>query len=175
MKQEKIIILGQSGSGKDYLLRNLIKMGLNYLPKFTTRPKRDFETEGKEYNFISKNQYQELKDNNMILVDQEFSIGDDTWYYGVTKETYEKSQLFIMTPHELSQLPEEIRSKCFKVFLNIDEDIRRKRITKRSDMNDSVERRLKADKEDFKDFKEYDLRISDPDFESEWVYDLMMF
>ena len=173
MKQEKVIILGHSGSGKDYLLKNLISMGLKYFPKFTTRPKREFEIEGVEYNFISLEKYQELKDRGEVIVYQEFPIGDNIWYYGVTKETYEKSQIFIMTPHELSQLSEEAKSNCFKVYLNIDEDIRRKRILKRNDMNDVVERRLKADMEDFKDFKEYDLRLSDPDFEAELVYDLM--
>lgn len=175
MKQEKIIILGQSGSGKDFLLKQLINMGLKYLPKFTTRPKREFETEGVEYNFISTEYFNELKKEDKILVSQEFPIGGDIWYYGITKESYENSQLFIMTPYELSQLSQEINQNCFKVFLNIDEDIRRSRITKRNDKNDSVERRLAADRKDFENFKDYDLGISDPDFEAEWVYDLMKF
>jgi guanylate kinase len=108
-------------------------------------------------------------------VSQEFQIRDSIWNYGITKEAYENSQLFIMTPYELSKLPEEINKNCFKVFLKIDEDVRRSRITKRNDRSDSVERRIVSDRKDFENFTDYDLRISDPDFEAQWVYDLMKF
>ncbi len=40
-KREKIILTGKSGSGKDFLLRGLVKKGLIYSPKFTTIPKID--------------------------------------------------------------------------------------------------------------------------------------
>ena len=52
-----MIILGQSGSGKDYLRRELINLGLRYSPKFTTRPKRELEVHGEDYDFIDYDLY----------------------------------------------------------------------------------------------------------------------
>lgn len=173
IKQEKIILTGGSGSGKDFLLRGLIKKELKYSPKFTTRPKRHLETDGIEYNFIDNQKFSDLQSLEQIKVYQSFLIGEDTWYYGVTKENFDNNQLFIMTPHEISQLSEEDLKGCFLVYLDIDMYIRRKRISNRNDNNDSIERRLQADEIDFKDFKNYDLKVTDSEFEAEWVYDLM--
>lgn len=173
LKHEKIILAGKSGSGKDHLLRGLIKKDLKYSPKFTTRPKRELETEGVEYNFITNDRFIELSSSDEIKVFQTFIINDDTWYYGITKENFDNNKLFIMTPFEISQLSEEDLKGCFLVYLDIDIDIRRRRISNRNDNNDSIERRLTADEIDFKDFKNYDLKITDPEFESDWVYDLM--
>ena len=172
-KQEKLIIAGPSGSGKDFLLRGLIKKDLKYSPKFTTRPKRSLETEGKEYNFIDNLTFENLNKEGLIKVYQSFIINNNTWYYGITKENFDSNQVFIMTPYEINQLTEKELKGCFLVYLDIDLNVRRKRISGRNDNNDSIERRLEADELDFKDFKNYDLKITDPEFEADWVYDLM--
>jgi guanylate kinase len=173
MKTEKVILVGPSGSGKDFLLRGLLKKNLNYSPKFTTRPKRKFETNGLEYKFISNEDFSNLKSEDKIKTCQIFLIGENLWYYGVTKENFDKNQLFIMTPHEIKQLSEEDLKKCFVVYLDIDLDIRKKRLIKREDQNDSIERRLNADAIDFQNYNYYDLKVTDPDFDSDSIYDLM--
>jgi guanylate kinase len=173
MKTEKVILVGPSGSGKDFLLRGLLKKNLNYSPKFTTRPKRKFETDGLEYNFISNEDFSNLKSEDKIKTSQKFLIVENVWYYGVTKENFENNQLFIMTPHEISQLSEEDLKRCFVVYLDIDLDIRKKRLIKREDQNDSIERRLNADAIDFQNYNYYDLKVTDPDFDSDSIYDLM--
>lgn len=173
LKQESLIICGQSGSGKDHLLRGLRKMNLRYDPKITTRPKRSLETDGIEYNFISNEEFKTLLNDDKIKTYQHFVIEGEDWYYAITKENFDNNHLFIMTPHELSQIPSEDRKNCFVVYLDIDENIRRQRITRRNDNNDSVERRIQADKLDFKDFIDYDLRLTDSDFEVDMVYSLM--
>jgi guanylate kinase len=172
-KTEKLIILGHSGSGKDHLRKELVKSGLKYSPKFTTRPKRDFEIEGQDYNFIDYNLYVELYKNGKVKTSQSFVINKANWYYGITKENWENNQLFIMTPNELSQISEEDRKSSFVVYLNIDQSIRKERLLERNDNNDSIDRRIVADGEDFKGFMDYDLSITDPEFESDWIYELM--
>ena len=146
---------------------------MDYSPKFTTRPKRALETDGVEYDFISTEEYTELKSNDQIKVFQSFTINDDIWYYGITKHNFDTNKVFILTPYELNQLKEEDLKNTFVVYLDIDIETRRKRISNRNDNNDSVERRIKSDEVDFQDFKSYDLRITDPEFESDWVYELM--
>jgi len=173
VKQEKMIITGPSGSGKDFLRRELIKLGLKYSPKFTTRPQRINEKVGEDYDFIDHNLYVQLHESKKVKTCQSFVINGVNWYYGLTNENWESNQLFIMTPNEIEQLSEDELKSCFVVFLNIDKDTRQNRLLERNDNNDSVERRIKADSEDFKNFRKYDLSITDPEFEAEWIYDLM--
>lgn len=172
-KTEKIIICGASGSGKDHLLRGLIKKKLKYQPKLTTRPRRSLEREGVDYNFIDNNSFSKMLELNEIKAYQHFLINENDWYYAISKNNFENNQVFIMTPHEISSLSEDDRKKCFVVYLDIDEPTRRKRISKRNDNNDSIERRIQSDEKDFSGFKGYDLKITDPEFDASMVYELM--
>jgi guanylate kinase len=178
IKKEKLILIGKSGSGKDYLMRKLIEKGLIPCLKWTTRPPRKFEQQGITYNFVNESQFTQSINNNQFLVYQTFEVtpegkDPDIWYYGVTNEEFQRAQLFIMTPGEFSNINKELRKECFVVYLDIDRVTRESRILGRQDKNDSITRRLDADEVDFKDFKDYDLRITDPEFEAEDVYDLM--
>lgn len=172
-KQEKTILVGPSGSGKDFLLRGLIKKELRYSPKFTTRPKRQLENDGIDYNFIDNQNFDRLNNEGLIKVFQTFNIKDQIWHYGITKDNFDNNQLFIMTPFEINQLTEDDLKKCFVVYLDIDIEIRRSRLNRRNDNNDSIDRRLEADLLDFHNFNKYDLKITDPEFEADWVYDLI--
>jgi guanylate kinase len=173
VKQEKIIILGPSGSGKDFLRKELLKLGLKYSPKFTTRPRRNNEEQGKDYDFIDFNLYTTLFESGKIKTTQSFIINGVNWYYGITKENWENNQMFIMTPFEISQISDDELKETFVVYLKIEESVRKERLLERMDYNDSIERRIQADNNDFSNFSKYDLCITDPEFEAEWIYDLM--
>lgn len=172
-KNEKLIILGHSGSGKDHLRKDMLKFGLRYSPKFTTRPKRLNEKDGDDYIFLDWEQYNILSSNGEIKTSQPFIINENVWIYGITRKNWSENQLFIMTPHELNQLTMEERKGCFVVFLNIDVKVRKERLLERNDNNDSIERRIDADNKDFENFKNYDLCITDPEFETDMIYELM--
>lgn len=173
MKTEKLIIVGKTASGKDFLLKEMIKTGLPYFPKFTSRPKRQDEVDGVNYQFITNEDFDRMLINSEVKVSQKFEINGQTWNYGITCENFDKGQLFIMTPHEVNQLKENDRKSCFIVYLDIDPEIRKKRLMERKDNNDSIERRMSADEEDFSNFVDWDLKITDPEFESDMVWDLM--
>ena len=178
MKSEKVIIIGCSGSGKDYLMRKLVERGLKGCLKWTTRPQRKHEKQGITYNFVSDTQFTESINENKFLTYQTFSVtpeGKDpeTWYYGVTNEEFQRAQVFIMTPGEFSNINTELRKVCFVVYLDIDRSVRESRLLGRQDKNDSITRRLDADDIDFQSYNDYDLKITDPEFSSDDVYDLM--
>lgn len=179
-KKEKLIILGKSGSGKNFLSEKLIEKGLNSTPKITTRPMRVGEIDGRDYIFVSDETFKDLLDNNKLLTYQFFTVTPQNsepvvWYYGITKESFEKSQIFIMTPGEYSHINwnEYKKSDFFVVYLDIDRDIREKRLMARDDRNDSIKRRLDADDIDFSNFYDYDLKVTDPEFTYEDIWDLM--
>ena len=169
-KKEKMLIIGPSGSGKDFLLRKLRELGLKTSVKVTTRPRRNGEIEGVNYQFKENSDFEDL---DLIVKQEFFNDKGDSWKYGILKEDFDNSQVFILTPGELSQIPNEIRTNCFVVYLDIDRKIRENRIFKRNDSNDSILRRLDADDIDFKNFNDYDLKITDPEFDAESVLSLM--
>jgi guanylate kinase len=177
-KKEKCLIIAPSGSGKDYLMRGLVAKGLRGCLKTTTRPQRKNEINGITYNFISESEFIQSINENKFLVHQTFNVtpensSPETWYYGITKQEFNDSQVFIMTPGEFSNISEEQRKKCFVVYLDIDRLVRESRLFKRDDRNDSIVRRLDADEIDFKNFKDYDLKITDSEFTVEDIYNLM--
>ncbi len=170
-KSEKLLICGHSGSGKDFLLRQLKEKGLKASIKVTTRPKRKNEVEGVNYYFKTLNQFESLD----LLVSQDFfNDKGELWKYGILKEDFNNSQAFILTPGEVRQLTPEVRKNCFVVFLDIDRSIRESRISNRQDQNDSIKRRLDADEIDFKNFTDYDLKITDPEFDVDSILSLMI-
>ena len=181
VKNETVLVLGKSGSGKDYLVRKLVEIGLKPCIKWTTRPMRKFEKQGITYNFVDNNKFNESINNGDFLSYQVFDVtpegrDPETWYYGITNEEFQNSQVIIMTPEELKSITPEVRKGCFVVYLDIDRDIRKIRISGRGDKNDSVDRRLDADEIDFAEFNksgDYDLRVTDPDFTADDIYDLM--
>lgn len=177
-KNERVIITGHSGSGKDWLMRELSKSGLKTSVKTTTRPKRGSEISGISYHFIENSEFQNILESGGFICHQKFNIISqdgisDTWYYGISKDEFNSSQVFIMTPNEIDQLHPDVRKECFIVYLDIERSIRESRILKRNDPNDSIKRRMDSDEIDFSHFKNYDLRITDPDFESSLVLSLM--
>lgn len=177
-KSEKLFILGKSGSGKDHLLRGLVKLGLKQGIKWTTRPPRKLEQQGITYNFVSNEDFSQGLESDKFITYQSFIVtpesgGEVNWWYGITKEEFENSQVFILTPGEYSTIDKEVRKGCFVVYLDIEREIREGRLFKREDKNDSIKRRLDADDIDFLGFSDYDMRITDPEFLAEDVYDLM--
>ena len=173
-KSEKLIIVGKSGSGKNYLLDLLEKEGLLPSIKVTTRPKRQSEIDGVTYYFKPLDEFEFLLESQKFIVNQEFyNDKNELWRYGILKEDFNKSQIFIMTPGEIEQMDMETRKKCFIVYLDIDKKVREDRLLKREDNNDSIIRRIEADEIDFLGFNNYDMRITDPLFETDTILSLM--
>src|ERR1022692_3921976 len=137
-KHEKIVVIGKSGSGKDYLMRKLVERGLKPCLKTTTRPKRKFEYQGTTYNFISNFEFSKLIKESKFFSYQEFVVTPENsepenWFYGITNEEFNSSQVFIMTPGECKNISEEYRKDCFIVYLDIDRKVRESRLLKRED------------------------------------------
>jgi guanylate kinase len=171
---EKLIIVGKSGSGKDYLLDLLKEEGFKTSIKTTTRPKRETEIDGISYHFKDNQEFDRLLESNEIIINQEFDINGERWQYGYDKKGFTASNVFILTPNEVLQISNENRKQCCIVYLDIDNNVRKQRIGEREDDNDDVQRRIDADELDFKSFEDYDIRIRDPHFEVDTILSLMI-
>ena len=80
-----IVLSGPSGVGKDAVLNQLKKSNLilKFVTTMTTRPRRPNEKENVDYNFVSREAFEQLLKNNELL---EWAKVYDNWY-GVAKET----------------------------------------------------------------------------------------
>lgn len=91
-KKKLILLLGKSGSGKDYLSKGACNLSTEFtqfypefklLKKDTTRPIRKNETYGDPYNFISESQFKDKEINGEYLSVSSYETEEGTWLYGL--------------------------------------------------------------------------------------------
>ena len=82
-----LIIIGESGVGKDTLLKELINNKIidEGIISTTSRPMRNGEKEGREYYFISTEEFKNKINNNEFIEQRIYNTVNGDWYYGVSK------------------------------------------------------------------------------------------
>jgi guanylate kinase len=156
---KRIILVGKAASGKDHARQLLQSRGMKYGVSYTTRPPRTGEVEGKDYFFLSVEEFEKKIEKGEFYEHVTFN----GWYYGTTVEQMKNDDVFIMTPYGISKLKPEDRKNSFIIFFDIPYEIRKERLAQRSDA-DTVDRRLEADENDFREFSDFDIRITNPNF-----------
>lgn len=160
------IICGKSASGKDTLLKKMVeKYDLIPLITMTTRPMRDGEHDGVDYDFVSKEMFQYLIDHNQMLEYRSYNTKlngvDDVWYYGNVKKSLNPYRDYVIVL-DLTGAKAFIdyygKDECVVTYLNVSDDVREQRARQRSSLDVTEwnrrikpewDRRLKADAEDF--------------------------
>ena len=90
MKEGKLIIFSApSGAGKTTIVKHLLKCGLNFgfSISATTRKPRGEEVNGREYYFLSEEEFKRKIDNNEFLEWEEVYPGS---YYGTLKSEVDR-------------------------------------------------------------------------------------
>jgi guanylate kinase len=133
------LIIGHSGSGKTTIMRSIMS---NEIVSFTTRPKRPNEIDGIDYNFITLDQYNYLKSNNLLIESAEYAGN----YYGISKDELEiklsKGHAFcIVNLHGLEQL-KSYYSNCVSILLYTDIDSAIKHMVHRGENKEFITKRL---------------------------------
>lgn len=160
MDNNIVVIMGMSASGKDTLLMKLIKdKNFDKIITFTTRPKRFKEQDGKDYHFITNEQFEAMIENDELVEYRKyitkFNNKKATWYYGLHKLinniTGKRANVLITTPTALKSIYKEFGYSNVKVvYLDVDENVRMERAIGRGDFSlPEWERREKSDKKIF--------------------------
>lgn len=151
-----IVLTGKSNSGKDTIAKELQNRGINRILSYTTRPMREGEQDGVEYNFTSD----ELMFNNIdlfILLKQYKVASGQIWNYAFKESDFNNIRndryFVIADPFGATELKNMFPYDVFIIQLIVGEYTRFSRAIKRGDNIDEVLRRLEADEQDFKDFK----------------------
>ena len=92
-KYKIIALFGKSGVGKDTLQKYLIKKIPNSqgIVSCTTRPKRDYEQDGKDYHFLTDSQFAIDVGNCNMLEATSFR----GWFYGTRIDALDKNKINI--------------------------------------------------------------------------------
>lgn len=165
-----IVISGPSGVGKGTVCKELVKyFNAWYSVSVTTREKRDGEIEGKDYFFVTKQEFEEkIKDNDFL----EYATYNNN-YYGTLKSKinekldnnidvfaeievkgarnikniYEDSVLIYILPPSLKELEERLRNR-------------------HTEDEETIKNRMNITKEELKQLDIYDYAVINDDLES---------
>lgn len=158
-------IVGKTCVGKDTVVKELVKRkNMSVATSFTTRPKRVNETDGVEYNFISRDSFLQKILNKEVVEFTDYTVANgETWYYGLTREELEKDDyvLAIVNPAGVKTLKRKYGDKVNVIYITADDKTRLKRYLDRDTSNNVAEccRRFLADETDFADIT-YDLMVA---------------
>lgn len=168
-----IILVGKTACGKSTTAKLMEKIGYQRIVTDTTRPKREGETDGIDYHFRTKDEFEALKDAGYYAesVDYEAAFGHCS--YGSAKEAYEskKDSVIVLNPYGLKMVKNNvIAGSTISIFLDVPEDILVERLHTRGDAEDEIARRLEHDRIDFADMSEvcdYTISVTGKETEEE--------
>ena len=167
-----IVLTGASASGKTVTALDLQKRhGLVKAITTTTREKRVGETDGVEYFFISKEEFEKRLAENKFV---EHSIYNGN-YYGCGVDQISDNKIVVLDPNGLHSFL-KLKDKNIVSFLLIaDEKTRKSRMESRGDKEANIKQRIENDVNDFSLEKigKVDFVINTENYSIEEVSDLI--
>lgn len=155
-------LMGKSGTGKDTVFHALVQqlsLGLHPVVGYTTRPRRDFETEGVEYHFLSDAAFAALRQAGKIIEERSYQTMHGIWRYATVDDgnvdLTEGHYLMIATPQALSDLRAHFGSETvIPLYLEVEDGLRLRRMIRRENKRENPDyaevcRRFLADEQDF--------------------------
>lgn len=107
-----ICIIGKSGSGKDTIMREVLKTlgdNIKRIVQHTTRPKRAGEVNGREYFFITNKEYNQLVDEGKVITSKSYETCNGMYRYLTVDPTAESDNsvfITVATPDTVSNFQE---------------------------------------------------------------------
>lgn len=151
-KKTIVAIAGRTSSGKDYIAKRLSTI-LDYplVVSHTTRPIRSNETNGVEHWFDSKEEFQNVLDNQTVIAYTK--IGE--YEYCALLEDIGDNAIYIIDPHGIEYLKQNFKEQINLkiIYIYCDEYIRRARASTRSDFKTKWEQRNKDEDAQFTEFE----------------------
>lgn len=81
---EIVFVMGKSASGKDTIYKRLVEdksLKLNTVTMYTTRPMRNGETDGAEYNFVSDSEACRMEQEGRVIELRAYNTVHGIWKY----------------------------------------------------------------------------------------------
>mgnify|MGYP002525735182 CR=1 FL=1 len=157
-----IAIIGESAGGKSSIADYISKCyDFKKVVTCTTRPKREYETDGVDYYFISDEAFLDLENSDYFAETASYN----GWKYGSAKTEYVGNKVVVLTPRGLRSIRRNGIKDIFSVYLDVPRRDRMKKSLDRGDDIEEIYRRSLSDVGQFDGVEdEVDLVISNPGY-----------
>ncbi len=170
-----LIVSSPSGAGKTTLTRNLLdkEENVSLSISVTTRPRRSSEIDGIHYNFITRRQFELMRDGGELLEWAEVHGN----FYGTPREPVEtalsegRDVLFDIDWQGTQQLYATMRTDVVSVFVlpPAAEELKLRLERRAEDTPEVISRRLKNAAEEIPHWEEYDYVLVNRDLEKSFI------
>lgn len=143
-----IVLSGASASGKTEAAKMLMaKYGIMKAITTTTRPMRLHEVNGRDYFFVSKEQFEKMIQEDRFV---EHTLYNGN-YYGSTKDQIADNRSVVIDLQGLKSYSALNDKRIVTFYLSTSEDVRFKRMLERGDSEADAHRRIENDRKIFAD------------------------
>lgn len=164
-------ITGKSASGKDTLYKKMLEEcpKMREIITYTTRPIREGEKDGVEYNFVNKKELDEFRKAGKVIEERTYNTVYGPWTYATIDDGSIKldrrNYVVIGTLESYAKIKEYFGEDAVRpIYLEIDPGIRMQRALNRELLQKEPKyaemcRRFLADEEDFSEDRIYEAGI----------------
>jgi guanylate kinase len=171
-----IVISGPSGAGKDTVMQRMQERGLpfHFVVTATTRPKRDNEIHGKDYFFVTKDEFARMIDEDE-LIEHAIVYGD---YKGIPKQQVREAlasgkDVVMRVDVQGAESVRKMAPEALLVFITTDseEELVHRLETRKTETTDSLALRIATARKELKRLDAFDYVIVNRDFQLDVTVD----
>jgi len=164
-----IVISGPSGAGKDTVMQRMKERGLpfHFVVTATTRPKRANETHGKDYWFVSKEEFARMIDEDE-LIEHAIVYGD---YKGIPKQQVREAlasgmDVVMRLDVQGAETVRKLALEALLIFITTgsEKELVRRLETRKTETPDSLAIRIATARKELKRVEAFDYVIMNREF-----------
>lgn len=151
--------MGKSASGKDTIFKELSKAfpSISEIILYTTRPIRENETNGIQYNFVTEEIFKFMLDNNMVIESRSYNTKHGIWTYFTASSNIDlnNNYMIINTLEGYQKISKYFgKENVIPIYIEVEDGTRLERALERERKEKNPKyselcRRFLADQEDF--------------------------
>ena len=173
-----IVISGPSGAGKDTVMQRMQERGLpfHFVVTATTRPKRANETHGKDYFFVSKEEFAHMLDEDE-LIEHAIVYGD---YKGIPKQQVREAlatgkDVVMRIDVQGAETVRKMAPEALMIFITTEneEELVQRLETRKTETADSLALRIATARKELKRVEAFDYVIVNRDFHLDHTVDMI--
>lgn len=171
-----IVISGPSGVGKDTVMQRMKERGLpfHFVVTATTRPKRSNETHGRDYFFVSKEEFARMIDTDE-LIEHAIVYGD---YKGIPKQQVREAlasgkDVVMRIDVQGAETVRKMAPEALMIFITTEseEELVRRLETRKTETADALAIRIATARKELKRVEAFDYVIVNRDFQLDKTVD----
>jgi guanylate kinase len=164
-----IVISGPSGAGKDTVMQRMKERGLpfHFVVTATTRPRRNNEVHGKDYFFVSKEEFARMIDEDE-LIEHAMVYGD---YKGIPKQQVREAlasgkDVVMRIDVQGAETVRKLAPAALMIFIATEneQDLIRRLTTRKTETVDSLALRIATARKELKRVEAFDYVIVNREF-----------